>query len=277
MRTAPSLAYFKLLIASDPGQLGWLLFGFSMMFVWTLGIRGDYRSVFQFAGTLDNAIGTVTKLEEGFGDENESEIWGFSYTFVGPDGNQYSGVSYSGWHRFAVGNQVDVEFPVGNPAVSRIVGMRRTEFDALVAVAFIFPALGLFLIGRGFARGRKAYRLLLSGKQAQGKLESEVPDRGSSLVNYDAVFSFMTASRRICSLRQKIHVLASLEDKSRTVIFYSPDNPADAVLAHAVPGLPYVDENDMIVFKEPIRLWAYLILPTICLVGHGVWAWVLFC
>jgi hypothetical protein len=183
------------------------------------------------------------------------------------------GLSYSSWHRFKVGEQVTVELPAGNPTQSRIVGTRRTQFPALAACSFFFPALGLYMIARGFARGRKAFRLLQSGKQAQGKLESDVPDREGGLTNYQAVFSFMTDTGRTCSLRQNAHVLADLEDRSRTVVFYAPDNPSNAVLVETVPGRPYVNENDEIVFKEPVRLWAYLILPTICLVGHGVWAW----
>jgi hypothetical protein len=275
MRTTPPFAYLKLILASDLSQPGWLLFGFGMIFVWIFGIKGDYRDAVLFLGSRDSAVGTITRVEEGFGEENESEIWAFSYSFVGPEGNQYPGLCYSAWHRFKVGEQVTVEFPAGKPTQSRIVGTRRAQFPALAAISFFFPALGLYMIARGFARGRKAFRLLQSGKQAQGKLESDLPDREGGLTNYQTVFSFMTDTGRILSMRQKVHVLADLEDKCRTLVIYAPDNPSNAVLVETVPGRPYVNENDEIVFKEPMRLWAYLLLPTICILGHSVWAYLL--
>jgi hypothetical protein len=139
-----------------------------MIFVWLFGIKGDYSAALLFSGKRDSALGAITNVEKGFGTQNESEIYAYSYTFW-PGGNHYSGVSYSSQHRFAVGDQVAVEFPAENPARSRIAGMRQTPFPALVGLAFVLPALGLFLIGRGFARGRRAHRLLLSGKQNAGK------------------------------------------------------------------------------------------------------------
>jgi hypothetical protein len=74
MRTTPPFAYLKLIFASDLSQPGWLLFGFGMIFVWIFGIKGDYRDAILFLGSRDTVVGTITKVEESFGEENESEI-----------------------------------------------------------------------------------------------------------------------------------------------------------------------------------------------------------
>jgi hypothetical protein len=97
----------------------------------------------------------------------------------------------------------------------------------------------------------------------------------NDLVDYDAVLSFTTDDGRKCSLRQRIHVLASVEDNPGTTIVYAPDNPSDAVLPATLPGRPCINEAGQILFKEPVSLWASLLLPTTCLVSHSYWAWLI--
>src|SRR5438270_621013 len=85
-RPLPPLAYCRLILASHPSQFGWLLFGFGMIFVWALGVKGDYRDLGLFPGERVTTVGVVTNSEVTNGSEKESEIYANSYTFAGPDG-----------------------------------------------------------------------------------------------------------------------------------------------------------------------------------------------
>jgi hypothetical protein len=111
-------------------QFGWFFFGFGMLFVWLFLPHADLTSFYLFRGPLDHTQGTITASQNTHFSEGGSKhhsgtpIYRHDYTFT-VAGNLYDGVSYSTASSLRPGAHVPIEYPRGNPSISRIHGMRR--------------------------------------------------------------------------------------------------------------------------------------------------------
>ena len=270
---------WSLRLGSAVGLLGWGMFGFGMIFFWLFAMNADVGSLWQFGGETEQVAGQVTRSEKTkftIGGNRKrgrpsKPVYANAYVFTAPDGTEHRGVSYATNESLLTGQAVEVEYPKGEPRVSRIVGMRRAPFDAWSGLTGLVPAVGLGLIVAGIRRGGRHADLLENGRLAWGKLVSKEATSGhvNQKTVYKMTFEFTADNRRTYQVVTKTHATAELEDEEHELILYEPGNPDVAVVADSLPAGVRIDEKGQVHQKRPLLV--SLLLPTAALVGHGTY------
>ncbi len=305
-RHVPLLVRMQVRLGGLLSQMGWIFFGFGMVFVWAFGAKADLTSWRHFGGELATANGESTGHEETGASEGGNEhsegtpIYANSYAFE-VDGTTHKGVSYATGRAFEAGTPVEIEFPVGRPEVSRIKGLRCNVFGPLVLFVLIFPLIGLALLINGLRRGGKGIRLLIHGKQAVGTFVSKKPT--ATRINrrrvYEYTFDFVANNGQTYQAKGRTHTDAlsgndphtadNVEDgpddpmhvdnsagdqrerPGQELLLYDPMDPAYAVMLDALPGRPRIDENGGIRIGGGGRAALVLIAPAMTVIGHGAY------
>ncbi len=259
---------------------GWFFFAFGMVFVWVFAGNADWSSVVYFHGPMQRTPGQVTgSLETGFSQgggkhRRGTPIYAMEYRF-NLHGANYEGTSYQHGGGKSAGDAVSVEFPVGRPEVSRIVGTRRAPFSMAAAFVFIFPAIGLATVLPGIWRGMRGLRLLAHGEPVRGRLVRKEPTsvKLNKLPVYKLVFQFTDALGQVREVTTKTHQTQRLEDDAAEQIFYDPQNPDQAVLLDSLPGRRYLGERGEMRpagFGAALRV---MLLPLVALAVVAVGCW----
>jgi hypothetical protein len=279
-RQVPMFVRCRLLFGGFANQFGWLFFGFGLIFFWAFAGNADLTSPLYFRGEVETVTGRALHSEETGASEGGSKnrrgtpIYANHYSFV-YDGVEYEGVSYSTGNYFSNGDTVTIEYPKGNPRVSRVQGMRRALFGPWVIFVVIFPAVGLCFILVGLKNGIKANRLLANGKLGLGKLKSKEPTntRINNQTVYKYTFEFADELGRSCQVVSRTHIGGVLEDEQEERLLYDPYNPSYAVMMDSLPASPAIDGTGNIVDISPMRALLVLIIPGISIIGHGAYAY----
>jgi len=271
-RSVPLSVRLQLLFGGFANQFGWFFFGFGMIFVWVFGALADPTAWLVFRGTLEQAPGVVTRSESTNAKEDGSTIVAHDYEFT-VGGKKYRGTSYSLTKHLSAGEKVTVEFPPGNPARSRIKGMRTSIFPVFVLFVVIFPLVGLGFIQSGFRRGWKAIRLLKHGEQALGTLKSKEPTNTSvnNRTVYKLVFEFTDQLGDTHEVVVKTHEPEHLEDDADEPLLYDPIRPTYAAMLDSLPGSPRIGEMGEIETKSRGGTLVIMILPLVTIIGHGLY------
>ena len=277
-RPVPLLVRCRVLLGSPVGQIGWFFFGFGMIFFWAFVLNSELPTWASFRGELETARGVVTHVEATKASENHARIYANHYSFTGPDRIQYEGVSYSTGTQRHKGDAVIIEFPKGNPATSRIQGMRMGQFGAAVVFVLIFPLVGLGFMLPGLWSGIKANRLLVNGKEALGTLKSKVPTnvKVNKRTVYKLTFEFVAEDGYTYQAVAKSHRPEILEDEAQEPLLYDPSDPRNAVMLDSLPGLPRIDERGQIQTRSHLKALLVLILPALTIIGHGTYLYIHF-
>jgi hypothetical protein len=257
--------------------LGWLFFGFGLIFFWLFTLNSDLTSWYWFRGELDTAKGTILCSEgSGFGGDDDSSVtYANHYSFVGPDGVEYKNVSYADYP-LDKSKKVMIEYPKGRPWISRIKGMERAPVHSLLGAGMaVLPMVGLGFIITGFRRGLKANRLLRNGIVTMGKLVSKESTGHEVYGNpvYRFTFEFTAGDGPNYQAVAQTHLTDSLGDETEEPLLYDPMQPGCAVMLDNLPTGVRIDENGCIKVMEPVRTAfraiVRLILPAATIIGHG--------
>jgi hypothetical protein len=260
-------------ILGGPGQIGWFLLGFGLVFVWAFGADRSVVAAVRFAPALEVVEGTTTGWRELNLVINDVNVYETSFEFeVG--GRTYTGVSYETGYYVPEGQRLPIEYRASDPSVSRLQGMRATPVGLVIAFVFIIPLIGLAVIRYGLRTGFRARRLLAEGVLAHGTLESNEPTSVS--VNEQPVhrltFRFTAANGGDYQVVASTHALGRLTDDAQEAIVYDPRHPADATTVDDLPGQPTIDERGNFEAggaREMAFALLTLLIPTVTLVGHG--------
>jgi hypothetical protein len=115
----------------------------------------DVAAYTTFEGELVTTHGTVTTVEPTDTYEpgtrwsrrdEHTRIVAVRYVFTDPTRTEQTGVSYLPDSRLANGTQVTIEYPVGQPDVSRIRGYRSAKLDRLPPALSILAGTGVALL-----------------------------------------------------------------------------------------------------------------------------------
>jgi hypothetical protein len=278
-RRVPFLVRCSVLFGGVLNQMGWLFFGFGLIFVWVFGLNSDVTSFLYFLGERETIRGTIISTgrpvaSEGGSDTSEgTPIYANYYAFTTPDGKQYQGISYATGRKLQVGRLVAIEYTKGNPAISRIKGMRRAIFGPFGLISFIFPVIGFFVIYAGLKKGLKASRLLKHGRIGVGKLKSKIPT--NTRINeqrvYKLTFEFSPDEGGTYDVVSKTHLVDALENDEQEKLLYDPYKPSYAVMFDNLPGSPRIDELGNIRARSILRSLAFLVIPLATIIGHGLY------
>jgi hypothetical protein len=240
-------------------QMGWAIFGFSMIFFWAFAWNADF-SFINFREPFERTVGRVTAVESTGASENRQSITLHRYEYF-VDGNTYRGTSYTTGQELQKGDEVTIEYKA-DPPRSRIVGMRRGEFGPFVLFVVIFPLAGLGILVPSTIVGRKRSYLLRCGVFTTGMLKSKTAT--NMTVNNRRVFAltfeFTARDGRHFETEAKSSQPGTLEDEAQEPLLYDPDNPSIAYLLDEAPARPKMEMNGDLIGR-PIAALASLILP----------------
>jgi len=300
-RSVPISVKLGLLFGGFLNQLGWFFVGFGSILCWVFLSSADLTSFYQFRGEIETVSGVVTDSKrtnayEGSGRRpmhgrrgighgtrrttysetgRKTPIYANYYKFTGPDGKEYTGISYATGRKLQKGQSVTIEFPKGNPSVSRIKGMRRAIFGPAVSFVALFPLIGIVLVFFGLKNGIKANRLLAMGELATGTLKSKVAT-GTKVNNrpvYELTFEFKADDGNTYEVKTRTHQPELLTDQQQETLLYDPFNPNYAVMLDSLPSAPEIDETGNLRPRNPLRMLLVLILPFLSLGGNGVYVY----
>lgn len=253
-------------------QIGWLLFGFGMIFFWAFTFNADLSFV-TFRGPHETVDGKVMHVESTNASENKMPVHAHYYEYS-VAGTLHSGTSYSTGDSLSAGETVTVEYDQGDPSRSRIEGMRRALFGPWVVLVNLFPFIGLALMIPATITGLKRNRLLRDGLIAQGKLVSK--EATNITINdrplYELGFEFTARDGKHYVAKARATDTARLQDESREPLLYDPADPTRAYVLDEAPARPEFEPGGEL-RGNPVRAIRATILPLIVIVAHG---WVLW-
>jgi hypothetical protein len=257
-----------------------------MIFVWAFTLNADLTSWyhFHFRGRLETVEGTVlrskkTSFSTGGSEHSDgTPIYANHYSFVGPGEVEYEGVSYRTSRELKKGRKVTVEYPPGEPQVSRIKGMWRRPVGPFGLMPVIFPFVGLCLTTVGLRKGISGNRLLTIGRQTTGRLKSKIRT-GTKIDDrnvFKLTFEFTTPDGTGHEAIGKTHKPKQLEDEAEEPLLYDPIRPSYAVMLDALPGTPRIDENGNIRAGSARAALLCLAIPAATILGHATYIYVKF-
>lgn len=264
-------------------QFGAGFFAFGMIFWWVFGAQADVTSWYRFSGELQRTTGVAlacehTGITEGGGDHSPgTPIYRIEYEYYELQGSTpITGICFATGMNPAPGQQVEIEYEPGNPAVSRIVGTRKSAIDAWGIFVALFPALGLIFMGLGLRGNLRAVRVLRTGKLARGKLveKQATNTRINNRTVYRLTFEFQDEQGRIYRVSGKTHITELLEDEELERLLYDPNHPEGGVLVDALPGRPEITPDGEIRGASPGATLLRMLLPVGGVAVHvavGVW------
>lgn len=254
IREVPLSSKLTAFFGAGMQQFGWSFFAFGMIFVFAFGIEANLSALVHFRGEMSRVDGVVvsvakTRYSEGNraskpGKSRGKTVFECRYTFDS-DGQSYTGSSFSKVQGYAEGQRVQIEFPVGKPGASRIVGMRATPFGHGVLMVMLFPFVGLCFVVPGLFSGRKNLRLMVRGVLAKGKLISKVKMdvQIDSKFVYRLTFQYTDQKGALHQVQTRTHHPAKLEDDAEEYLLYDADRPSQVVFVDALPGTPILGKN----------------------------------
>lgn len=259
----------QLLFGGAMTQFGWFFFGFGMVFFWLFVPNCDWHS-FEYIGMrMEQEQGIVYRVEStnfsvgGSKSRRGKPIYANHYRFMRPGNFLYEGVSYStNW--LSEGTAVVIEHPVGNPAISRIQGMRNAPFDLWPALfVMLFPGIGLIFVMLGINRGSKSTYLLQNGVLGYGKLESISPT--NTQINnksvYKLIFRYLGANGLMYKTKVLTEQTALLQDEEAEQLLFDMSNQSNAVMLDTLPGGIIVDNGGNIQSKSFFYAISVSIIP----------------
>jgi hypothetical protein len=281
-RVVPWSTRVVVLFGGLAAPMGWFFFAFGMIFVWVFAAQADYTSAFLLRGKLQSAPATITAVREtGFSEgggkrRRGTPIFACDYEFT-HEGKKFSGTSYR-QGRANEGTRTTAQFSPGRPEVSRLAGMRCAPFGMAVLLTGIFPIAGLAIALPGLWRGRRNVALLVHGEMAEGRLIGK--EAMDAHVNKQQVFKLtFEFTDLLGTTRQavaKTHLPERLTDDKVEKLFYSPRNPARAVLLDDLPGKPSINERGELKPKSVGAVIAVLVGPVLALLSVVMGAWIKF-
>jgi len=272
-RAVPACVRLTVVFGGALQQIGWLLFGFGMIFFYAFALQADWSGpMFSFMDT-ERATGTVVSVEDTNASENDSPVYAIHYRFVAADGTRVESQAYSTGYYPDAGQRLAVTYLRSQPDVARAEGMRRTTFGPVAAIAGIFPLIGAVMVFFGLREGLKGNRLLGSGRLAFGTLTAAVPTN-TTINNRQVIamtFSFRAQDGATYEVTSKTNQPERLADQSEELILFDPNDPTYGTALDGMPGSLGIDNSGSLRLRSAAACLTTLILPGITLLGHGLY------
>lgn len=261
-------------------QIGWGIFGFTLMFFWVFAADSEAVTFLEFMGGEGTTEGWVTKVRQTGASENDEPIYAASFTYT-VDGKEYEATSY-GRGAPPEGSTVPITYLSSRPHRARIEGMRVRTFGALAAVVAVFPLGCLAFLFFSVRKGLRHLRLARLGRVGYGRLVGkettgvEVNEQPQYKLTFEFIVppaeQFGTYRDKWASWAQthrfhmKTHELDAVTDEAHEPILYDPDRPGDAVLIDALH--PKMRAREQGFDGHSLMV---LFLPIVTVTVHAIW------
>ena len=274
-RDLPPVLAARLRLGSGASQTGWLVLAFGSIFFWAVAWHGDLSGWRFRPDTAGRTIGLVLDCRDTHysvgrsrGGSRGTPVYENRYRYAVNDA-PLEGRSYA-TGVCSAGSSVPVEYLLSQPGFSRIAGMRRDLLGPWAALAAIIPAAGLAMILAGLVKGRSHARLLRAGMAAAGRLVKKTATgaRTNGRMVYRMTFEFKAKNGAPGSTTLRANRPERLEDDSRELVLYDPEDLRKAVLVDSLPGNLNVDDRGELTASRSI---GFLILPAIAILGNAWW------
>lgn len=251
--------------------LGWFIFGFGMLYFWTMVMRSDF-SYINFRGETRTVRGRITRVEETRAKESKRPVFAYHYGYS-VEGKTYTGTSFSTGTRAENGDAVRVLYLRADPARSRIAGMRPALFSSAVQLIVAIPIAGALIAISGTRSGLKRSHLLMHGLLTSGKLIDKTATniRENKKTVYALTFEFTTRDGRRQSAVTRSSETARLEDETQEQLLYDPSDPSRAYLLDELPARPQIDAAGELV-GNPRAAATALVVPLLVVLENLLFA-----
>ncbi len=222
-------------------QVGWAIFGFSLIFVFAFLLNGDFESlVITYDTKTEGKITSVAATHYSEGGSKHSSgrtIKEFHYSYSTPQGS-FSDQSYSPTINFQPHETVVVEYSSKDPHLSRILGTRAHVFSAAISFVGVFPCVALGFIFFGTRKGSRAVNLLTNGILTKAKFTDK---RSTNMtVNkrpvFEYFFEFKAFDGRLCKTSVRTSNPELILNEEQESLLYHPEYPERAMLIDDLPA-----------------------------------------
>jgi hypothetical protein len=275
-RSIPFPLRCQLLFGGVLNLLGWIFFGFGLVFFWVFALNADISSL-SFRGEMETVHGIVTRSKKTRASENRQPVYANYYSFTA-NGKQFEGVSFATGRQLSSGETVKIQYLKNEPSKSRIERMRQKPFGSGALFVVIFPLIGIGLIAFGIKNGVTAICLLSDGNLAHGKLISKVKlaESKNGKPFYKLGFSFQAEDGQNYEVFSRTNATEKLEDDAFEQLVYCRWKPSDAVTLDNLPGSPRFDEMGNVRGGSFAGCIGVMIPPALTFIGHGAYIWLHF-
>lgn len=227
----------RIFFGSPLAWIGLPFFILGCVFLLVFGQATDFASPFVFKRSDPHVPGVLIAKTGTNSRVNKQRIYDYHYRYQVEHAN-YEGHAFDTDNGVQPGNAVLVQVAAGDPATSRLEGMRLAPFGmAAVALCAIFPAIGIGMLYFAARRYRKYLHLVRHGVLTTGKVLRK--EATSTKVNeqtvYRVIFQFKTQSGSLHESSVSTHLTDMLGDEAREPLVYDAARPSDAVLLDALP------------------------------------------
>lgn len=274
-RDVPISVRASLLLGGPLAFIGWIFFGFGMIFVLAFGLPENVIAMFWAMQPQETVSGTATDSRSTGASENRRTVYENRFSFTAADGRIYHGRSYATGTQVSAGDPVTIEYPATRPSQAKIQGMRRAMFGPGILLVTIFPGIGLIFVLFGIVRGSRACYLLANGRLAMGTKKSK--ERTNTKINgryvYRLAFDFTGDDGQMYQASANTTDPAVLEDEAQEALVYDPQRPTRAVMLDSLPGRPEFDDTGNIQAKGPGAWLGVIVIPALVMTGLGYYVW----
>jgi hypothetical protein len=252
-------------------QIGFFVLAFSTPFFWLFVANADLPWL-TFRGEVTRTNGAVTSVVSTHASENKRHIWALSYRYS-VDARQYEAVSYvTGGTDLEPGSLVIVEYLKGNPAKSRIEGLRRGMFGPAVLFVLIFPLIGLAIVLVALRYGVRKSAILSRGVTVFAKYKET---RATNMtVNkrpvFEVIHEYRTLEGELREASTSTTDVDSITDDAEEMLLYDPARRDSGVPVDSLTPLPELDEGGGFRSNLTGALWR-LAFPAAVIAGNAAW------
>jgi len=279
VRGVPPLLALGLVVGNIPATIGWLVFGFGMIFWWLLGMQADVRSLIDFRGELLQATGRVTQVmetnySEGGGEDSPgTPIFRVAFDYETSAGQVRQDACYTVGAQYNLGQDVPVEYLPAPKVAARILGTRRSPLGWGTLFVGLVPLAALVFLAGSVLAGLRTLAVLRRGRLVRGRLVDK--QATSTTINdrrvFALTFEFEDEHGNMQQAKIRTHRIDKLEDEPEERLFYDPQHPERARMVDLLPGNIRVLADGSLQADSSLGMWIRAVLiPAIVLGSHGM-------
>jgi len=170
---------------------------------------------------------------------NDSFLFEYHYTYTldGETSNSGSFLEYeAAYHQE---QEIQINYLITNPEISRFSGKDRRNFDQIMLLAGLGGCIiGFVFLVPSIRKTRKERKILTTGHPAKGKLIHAEPTNMS--VNEQTVFKltfeYLTGSSIPQQFSIRSHMIRNISEEHFETLVYDPRQPSNAIIIDTLPG-----------------------------------------